>query len=239
MKNRRTFIKNGLGLAAGLAIAKVSQGGSFLTADAAFAFQFKQETLGYAFNALEPAIDAETMQIHYERHYGTYVKTANEAIAAEAAQVKDEKELFAAIDKYSAKLRNNAGGAYNHALFWKNLRAPQADNKPTGTLAAAIDRDFGSFDQFKETFTKAATQQFGSGWAWLVLDAGKLKVGGTPNQDNPLMKGVALQGKPLLGLDVWEHAYYLKYQNKRPEYVAGFWSVVNWDEVRKHLAEKK
>ncbi len=239
MKNRRTFIKNGLGLAAGIAIAKVSHGSSLLGADKSYAFQFQQETLSYAFNALEPAIDAQTMQIHYERHYGTYVKTANEALSTEAASVKDAASLFANIDKYSAKLRNNAGGAYNHAMFWKSLRAPQADNKPTGTLAAAIDRDFGGLAQFKEAFAKAATQQFGSGWAWLVLDAGKLKIGGTPNQDNPLMKGVAVQGKPLLGLDVWEHAYYLKYQNKRPDYVASFWSIVNWDQVQKHFDNKK
>lgn len=238
MKNRRTFIKNSLGLAAGLAVAKVGQAGTFLGGTSLFAFQFAQEPLAYAFNALEPAIDAQTMQIHYERHYGTYVKNANEAIAAENVQAADAKAIFKDIDKYSTKLRNNAGGAYNHAYFWKTLRAPKADNKPTGALAAAIDKTFGSFDKFKQEFTKAATQQFGSGWAWLVLDAGKLKVGGTPNQDNPLMKGVALQGKPLLGLDVWEHAYYLKYQNKRPDYVAGFWSVVNWDEVQKQFTAK-
>lgn len=227
-----------MGLAAGLAVAKVGQAGMFLGDTSLFAFQFVQEPLAYAFNALEPAIDAQTMQIHYERHYGTYVKNANEAIAAENVQAADAIAIFKDIDKYSAKLRNNAGGAYNHAHFWKTLRAPKADNKPTGALAAAIDKTFGSFDKFKEEFTKAATQQFGSGWAWLVLDAGKLKVGGTPNQDNPLMNGVALQGKPLLGLDVWEHAYYLKYQNKRPDYVAGFWSVVNWDEVQKQFSAK-
>lgn len=238
MKNRRAFIKNSLGLAAGLAVAKVGQAGTFLGDAPVSAFQFVQEQLAYAYNALEPAIDAQTMQIHYERHYGTYVKNANEAITAENVQVAHAAAIFKEIDKYSAKLRNNAGGAYNHAYFWKTLRAPKADNKPTGTLASAIDKTFGSFDKFKEEFTKAATQQFGSGWAWLVLDSGKLKVGGTPNQDNPLMKGVALQGRPLLGLDVWEHAYYLKYQNKRPDYVAGFWSVVNWDEVQKQFSAK-
>ncbi|KGE16090.1 superoxide dismutase [Sphingobacterium deserti] len=238
MKDRRTFIKNSLGLAAGLAVAKAGYGSSVFADFGMMAFQFKHEPLPYANNALEPAIDAQTMQIHHERHYGTYVKTANEAIQAENAQISNEKDLFKTIDKFSAKLRNNAGGAYNHALFWKILRAPQKDNKPTGSLAAAIDKEFGSFAKFQEAFTKAATQQFGSGWAWLVLDGGKLKVGGTPNQDNPLMKGVALQGQPLLGLDVWEHAYYLKYQNKRPDYVAGFWSIVNWEQVQKHFDGK-
>ncbi|TDS17392.1 superoxide dismutase [Sphingobacterium paludis] len=238
MKNRRTFIKNSLGLAAGLAVAQAGYGGAVFRDLSLQAFQFKLETLPYAYQALEPAIDAQTMQIHHERHYATYVKTANEAIQAENVQSANEKDLFKAIDTYSAKLRNNAGGAYNHAFFWKTLRAPQKDNRPTGSLAAAIDKDFGSFAQFQDAFTKAATQQFGSGWAWLVLDAGKLKVGGTPNQDNPLMKGVALQGQPLLGLDVWEHAYYLKYQNKRPDYVAGFWSIVNWPQVQKHFDAK-
>lgn len=238
MKDRRTFIKNSIGLAAGLAVAKVSEAGSLFTPAMANGLQFKQEPLAYGFDALQPAIDAQTMQIHYERHYGTYVKTANEALLAEKVQVATEKELFGKIDTVSVKLRNNAGGAYNHAFFWKLLRAPKTDNKPTGTLAAAIAKDFGSFDAFKDAFAKAATGQFGSGWGWLVLDAGKLKVGGTPNQDNPLMKGVALQGKPIVGLDVWEHAYYLKYQNKRPDYVANFWSIVNWDQAQKHFDEK-
>lgn len=225
-------------MAAGMAVAKVGKAGAFFSVAPVVAFQFAQEPLAYGYNALEPAIDEQTMQIHYERHYGTYVKSANEAIQAENVQAANAADIFKQIDTYSAKLRNNAGGAYNHAHFWKNLRAPKSDNKPTGTLAAAIDKTFGSFDKFKEEFTKAATQQFGSGWAWLVLEAGKLKVGGTPNQDNPLMKGVTLQGKPLLGLDVWEHAYYLKYQNKRPDYVASFWTVVNWDEVQKQFNGK-
>ncbi|MCT1524374.1 superoxide dismutase [Sphingobacterium hotanense] len=196
------------------------------------------EPLGYAFNALEGAIDAQTMQIHYERHYAAYVKNANDAISEEKVQAKDAKSIFKAMDKYSAKLRNNAGGAFNHAMFWTLLRPAKADNKPSGTLLQAINKDFGGFDQFKEQFAKAATSQFGSGWAWLVVENGKLKVGGTPNQDNPLMKGVALQGKPILGLDVWEHAYYLKYQNKRPDYVGNFWSIVNWDQVQKYYDAK-
>ncbi|QBQ41259.1 superoxide dismutase [Sphingobacterium psychroaquaticum] len=200
--------------------------------------KFEQEKLNYAFDALEPAIDAQTMQIHYERHYGAYVKNANDALVAENVKETSDIALFKNIDKYSAKLRNNAGGSFNHALFWKTIRAPKADNKPTGALAAAIDKEFGSFDKFKEEFTKVATSQFGSGWAWLVLENGKLKVGGTANQDNPLMKGIALQGTPLLGLDVWEHAYYLKYQNKRADYITAFWSIVNWDQVQRNFSAK-
>lgn len=238
MANRRNFIKNSLGLAAGVLIAKNSGATDNLLGLGQTAFKFEMEPLGYAFNALEGAIDAQTMQIHYERHYGAYVKNANDAIAEEKVQAKDAKSIFQSMDKYSAKLRNNAGGAYNHAMFWKLLRPAKADNKPSGTLLQAINKDFGGFDQFKEQFAKAATSQFGSGWAWLVVENGKLKVGGTPNQDNPLMKGVALKGKPILGLDVWEHAYYLKYQNKRPDYVGNFWSIVNWDQVQKYYDAK-
>ncbi len=192
MANRRNFIKNSLGLAAGVLIAKNSGATDNLLGLGQTAFKFEMEPLGYAFNALEGAIDAQTMQIHYERHYGAYVKNANDAIAEEKVQAKDAKSIFQSMDKYSAKLRNNAGGAYNHAMFWKLLRPAKADNKPSGTLLQAINKDFGGFDQFKEQFAKAATSQFGSGWAWLVVENGKLKVGGTPNQDNPLMKGVAL-----------------------------------------------
>lgn len=238
MPNRRNFIKNSLGLAAGVLIAKNTGATESLLGLGQTAFKFEMEPLGYAFNALEGAIDAQTMQIHYERHYGAYVKNANDAIVEEKVQAKDAKSIFKSMDKYSAKLRNNAGGAFNHAMFWTLLRPAKADNKPNGPLLQAINKDFGGFDQFKEQFAKAATSQFGSGWAWLVVENGKLKVGGTPNQDNPLMKGVALQGKPILGLDVWEHAYYLKYQNKRPDYVGNFWSIVNWDQVQKYYDAK-
>ncbi|WP_437918841.1 superoxide dismutase [Sphingobacterium sp. LRF_L2] len=237
MKNRRSFIKNSLGLVAGMAAVKASNGmeSVLFSADK---LSFKQEPLPYAYDALESVIDARTMQIHHDLHYGAYVKNANDALTQENVVVNNEKELFANITKYSSKLRNNAGGAYNHAFFWRILRAPKPDNKPTGSLAAAIIRDFGSLDKLKEEFAKAATQQFGSGWAWLVVENGKLKVGGTPNQDNPLMKGVALQGRPVIGLDVWEHAYYLKYQNKRPDYVSNWWALVNWDEAQKNFDSK-
>ncbi|MVZ64381.1 superoxide dismutase [Sphingobacterium sp. DK4209] len=238
MANRRNFIKNSLGLAAGVLLAKNSTATASLSSLGQTGFKFEQVPLGYAYNALEGAIDATTMQIHYEKHYGTYVKNANDALVDEKVQAKDAKAIFASIDKYSSKLRNNAGGAFNHAMFWTLLRSPKVDNKPTGSVLQAINKDFGGFDQFKEQFAKAATSQFGSGWAWLVVENGKLKVGGTANQDNPLMKGVALQGKPILGLDVWEHAYYLKYQNKRPDYVGNFWSIVNWDQVQKYYDAK-
>ncbi|MGJ1204278.1 superoxide dismutase [Sphingobacterium lactis] len=238
MANRRNFIKNSVGLAAGVLLAKSAGAAEGFLGMEQGAFKFEQQPLGYAYNALEGAIDAQTMQIHYEKHYGAYVKNANDALTEEKVQVKDAKEIFANMDKYSAKLRNNGGGAFNHAMFWTLLHAPKTDNKPTGSLLAAINKDFGSFEKFKEEFAKAATTQFGSGWAWLVVADGKLKVGGTPNQDNPLMKGVKLQGKPILGLDVWEHAYYLKYQNKRPDYIGNFWSIVNWDQVQKYYDQK-
>ncbi len=235
--SRRTFVKNSLGLAAGLCVASTANamGLGFATGNEAFKFDFAK--LSYAYNAIEPVIDAETMHIHHERHYAAYVKNANEALVEEAVQVTTAKELFANISKYSGKLRNNAGGAYNHELFWTLLQTPTKENAPKGLLLAAINKDFGSLEAFKAQFAQAATGQFGSGWAWLVIDQGKLKVGGTPNQDNPLMDVSSLKGMPLLGLDVWEHAYYLKYQNKRADYVKSFWEAVNWKQVEARMAQ--
>jgi superoxide dismutase, Fe-Mn family len=194
---------------------------------------FSQIKLPYEYNALEPNIDAQTMEIHYTKHHATYVKNVNEAIAAEKLSFKDEKEFFSNTSKMTAKAKNNGGGAWNHNFFWQVMK-PQGGG-PSGKISEAINASFGSFDKFKEQFTQAAMTRFGSGWAWLVSDNGKLTIGSTPNQDNPMMDTSDLKGMPLLGLDVWEHAYYLKYQNKRNEYVANWWNVVNWDEVAKRL----
>ena len=196
--------------------------------------KFSQIALPYATNALEPSIDTLTMEIHYGKHHAAYIKNVNEAIAAEKISFGSEKDFFANISKLSAKARNNGGGAWNHNFFWQVLKPNST--APTGKAAEAINATFGSFEKFKEQFTQAAMTRFGSGWAWLVKDGNILKIGSTPNQDNPLMEGVSeLKGIPLLALDVWEHAYYLKYQNKRNEYVANWWNVVNWDEVAKGI----
>ena len=195
--------------------------------------QFSQIALPYAYAALEPSIDAQTMEIHYSKHHAAYVKNVNEAIAAENISFVTEKEFFSNASKLSAKARNNGGGVWNHNFFWQVMKPGSV--APTGKAGDAIKGTFGSFDKFKEQFTQAAITRFGSGWAWLVNDNGKLKIGSTPNQDNPLMETAEFKGTPLLALDVWEHAYYLKYQNKRNEYVANWWNVVNWDEVAKRL----
>ena len=199
------------------------------------ALQFSQVTLPYAYSALEPHIDAQTMEIHYGKHHAVYVKNVNEAIVAEAVNYTTEKDFFANASRLSAKARNNGGGVWNHNFFWQVMK-PAMGGMPSGKVADAINGTFGSFDKFKEQFTQAAMTRFGSGWAWFTNDNGKLKIGSTANQDNPLMDSSELKGTPLLGLDVWEHAYYLKYQNKRNEYVANWWNVVNWDEVAKRLS---
>ena len=189
--------------------------------------------LPYAFDALEPHIDAQTMEIHHDRHHATYVNNLNAALEGHAdLQAKSVEELISNLDAVPEAIRtavrNNGGGHANHTLFWEIL-SPNGGGAPSGALADAINAAFGSFDNFKAEFTKAATGRFGSGWAWLVVDNGKLAVTSTPNQDSPLMEGKT----PILGLDVWEHAYYLKYQNKRPDYINAFWNIVNWDEVSK------
>lgn len=237
---RRKFIGLGLGAAgvvtlggiAGSPLASFAAGSS--EADNTLEFVFKQDPLPYKYTALEPSIDAMTMEIHYTKHHTAYIKNVNEAIKAENLTYKTEEEFFANASKLSPKVRNNAGGAWNHNFFWASMQ-PTPSSMPKGKLKTAIDKSFGSFDAFKEQFSKAAAGQFGSGWAWLVLDNGALKIGGTPNQDNPLMDDVSIKGKPLLGIDVWEHAYYLKYQNKRPDYVTAWWNVVNWDQVAKRM----
>lgn len=196
--------------------------------------KFEQIKLPYDYAALEPYIDAKTMELHYSKHHAAYVKNVNEAIASENIPYGSVEDFFAHASSLSDKARNNGGGAWNHNFFWQVMK-PGGGGTPGGKVAEAIKGAFGSFEKFKEQFTQAAMSRFGSGWAWLVNDNGKLKIGSTPNQDNPLMDHASLKGKPLLGIDVWEHAYYLKYQNRRNEYIENWWKVVNWDEVAKHL----
>ncbi|HEY4937128.1 MAG TPA: superoxide dismutase, partial [Puia sp.] len=182
--------------------------------------------------ALEPHIDALTMQIHHDKHHQAYVDNLNKAVAGTPNENKSLEELVSIAGTLSPAIRNNGGGHWNHSFFWLIL-APDAGGKPTGKLAESIDADFGSFDAFKEKFALAAVGRFGSGWAWLVEQDGKLLITSTPNQDNPLMDIAEVKGSPILGVDVWEHAYYLKYQNRRAEYLVAFWSVINWKEVNK------
>ena len=196
---------------------------------------FELPKLDYAYNALEPHIDAATMEIHHTKHHAAYTNNLNAALEGSADAGKSIESLFADISKRSMAVRNNGGGFYNHNLFWKFL-SPNGGGKPSGELLSAIEKNFGSFDAFKDEFAKAAATRFGSGWAWLVKQAdGKLVVSSTPNQDNPLMDVADVKGTPILGLDVWEHAYYLKYQNRRPDYIGAFWNVVNWNEVASRL----
>lgn len=196
--------------------------------------------LPYPANALEPHIDEQTMNIHHDRHHNTYVTNLNAALEkSPELQSKSVEELISDLnaipESIRTAVRNNGGGHANHSLFWKVI-GPKGGGAPTGAVAKAIDSELGGFDKFKEEFAKAATTRFGSGWAWLVVGKdGKLAVTSTPNQDNPISEGLA----PILGLDVWEHAYYLKYQNKRPDYIAAFWNVVNWDEVNRLYEEAK
>ncbi len=187
--------------------------------------------LPYAHDALEPYIDQKTMEIHHGKHHQAYVNNLNAAIEGTELENKSLEEIFKNMSQYSAAVRNNGGGHWNHDLFW-NIMGPNGGGKPSGRLLSAIEDTFSSFDAFKEEFKRAGATRFGSGWAWLSVNAdGKLQISSTPNQDNPLMDVADVQGTPILGVDVWEHAYYLKYQNRRPEYLDNFWSVVNWDEV--------
>lgn len=194
---------------------------------------FELPQLPYAYDALEPHIDKETMNIHHTKHHNTYVTNLNNAIEGNAdLEGKSVEELISNLDALPESIRtavrNNGGGHANHSLFWK-LLSPEGGGEPTGSLAEAINSKFGSFEKFKEQFAAAGAGRFGSGWAWLIVDNGELEITSTPNQDSPVMEGKT----PVLGLDVWEHAYYLKYQNRRPEYMSAFWNVVNWDEVQK------
>lgn len=200
---------------------------------------FKLPDLPYSFDALAPHIDAKTMEIHHDKHHGGYVTKLNGAIEGTPQADMSLEDLMKNVGSLSTAVRNNGGGHYNHSLFWTVL-SPDGGGTPSGDLASAIDKSFGSFDKFKEEFDNAAATRFGSGWAWLVVDgSGALKVTSTANQDNPVMDVAEVKGTPILGLDVWEHAYYLNYQNKRPEYISAFWNVVNWDAVGKRYAAAK
>lgn len=198
---------------------------------------FELPKLPYAYDALEPHIDAGTMEIHHSKHHAGYTNNLNVAIAGIDLEGQSIENILANISKQSVAVRNNGGGFFNHDLFW-NVMSPNGGGNPSGSLLAAIEKDFGSFESFKEEFSKAAATRFGSGWAWLVKQSnGKLVVSSTPNQDNPLMDLAEVKGTPILGLDVWEHAYYLKFQNKRPDYISEFWNVVDWEEVAKRFQD--
>lgn len=200
---------------------------------------FQMMKLPYKYDALEPHIDAKTVEIHFSKHHVGYVNNLNKAIAGTELEKQSIEDILKKLDLENKAVRNNAGGYWNHNLYWEILGANKG-GQPKGALADAINKDFGSFDAFKTQLTDAATKQFGSGWAWLVLDkSGKLVVGSTANQDNPLMPNMSVSGTPILGLDVWEHAYYLKYQNKRADYIESFFKVVNWDVVSKKFEEAK
>jgi len=198
---------------------------------------FQLPTLKYDYKALEPYIDSLTMEIHHTKHHGAYTNNLNMAIEGTTLSGLPIEEILKETSKHSPAVRNNGGGYYNHNLFWE-LMSPNGGGEPSGELLKHIQKTFGSFGEFKEKFSTAATTRFGSGWAWLILDNGELKVFSTPNQDNPLMDVSEIKGFPLLGLDVWEHAYYLKYQNRRPEYIQNFWNVIDWKTVEKRFESK-
>ena len=200
---------------------------------------FQLPDLGYAYDALEPHIDARTMEIHHTKHHNGYTTKLNGALAGTDLEGKSIEDILANLDMSNGAVRNNGGGFYNHSLFWSVMN-PEGKGSLSGDLKDAIDTAFGTKEAFMEAFSKAAATQFGSGWAWLcVLPGGKVEVCSTPNQDNPLMPGVTCGGTPILGLDVWEHAYYLNYQNRRPDYIDAFFKVINWNEVQKRYAEAK
>jgi superoxide dismutase, Fe-Mn family len=234
---RRNFIKT-IPLSISLAtvtsemMSQTSTNTIFQTKNTNNIMAFELPALPYAFNALEPHIDAKTMEIHHGKHHNAYVTNLNNAVAADAtAQGKSLEDLIAHISKFPMAIRNNGGGHWNHSMFW-SIMSPNGGGEPKGEIALAINGAFGSFENFKKEFSNAGATRFGSGWAWLSVDANKnLFVSSTPNQDNPLMDIADKKGTPVLGMDVWEHAYYLHYQNRRPDYMAAFYNVINWEEV--------
>jgi Fe-Mn family superoxide dismutase len=237
--SRREFIKNTgkAGIAVGLSAIVLPSLANSVANEADAATPFEQSPLPYSYSALEPVIDAQTMELHYSKHAAAYAKNLNEACTAENVnkETTSLEQLLAGISKYSVKMRNNAGGHYNHELFWKTMQATSSA-MPTGKLMDAINTNFTSFAAFKNEFNEAAKTRFGSGWAWLVMtNDKKLIIGSTPNQDNPLMDVSALKGMPVFGLDVWEHAYYLHYQNRRPDYISEWWKVVNWQFIQQRF----
>ncbi len=200
---------------------------------------FELPALSYATDALEPHIDKATMEIHHGKHHQAYVDNLNKALAGTDGENQSIEDIQKSVSKYPAPVRNNGGGHFNHTLYW-SVMSPNGGGAPSGDLAKAIDEAFGSFDEFKKKFAEAGTTRFGSGWAWLSIGSdGKVQVSSTPNQDNPLMDVAEVKGTPILGMDVWEHAYYLKYQNKRPDYIAAFWNVVDWNAVSDRYAKAK
>jgi Fe-Mn family superoxide dismutase len=200
---------------------------------------FELPKLAYAYDALEPHIDARTMEIHHSKHHNGYTTNLNNAIEGTDLEGKSIENILINLDMNNAAVRNNGGGFYNHSLFW-TIMSPNGGGKPSGELAAAIDAHFTSFENFKNEFAKAAATRFGSGWAWLcVHKGGKLEVCSSANQDNPLMPGIGCEGTPVLGLDIWEHAYYLNYQNRRPDYIEAFFNVIDWTEVSRRFATEK
>ena len=246
--SRRNFLKNTAKAAAVVTVSATAASlllqscapSKTMMMGAGFTTGFDQQPLPYSYSALENVIDSKTMEIHYSKHAAAYSKALKEAAAAEGVDVaKPLESVLAKISVYSVKMRNNAGGHFNHEMFWKSMQPKTADNKPTGILMESIEKTFGSFTNFKSQFGEAGKTRFGSGWVWLYIDASnKLKIGSTPNQDNPLMNLGEIKGFPLLGLDVWEHAYYLKYQNKRADYIENWWNVVNWNYVQTRFKKK-
>jgi Fe-Mn family superoxide dismutase len=243
---RRNFIKTsvkgtlivGIGSGTAGSLLESCSGSKAIMTGSSIKTGFDQKPLPYAYNALENIIDATTMEIHYSKHAATYSKNLKDAAQAESIDTsKPLEDVLANVSKYSAKVRNNGGGHYNHEMFWQCMRPKQVDNKPGKKLMDAIEGRFKSFTDFKTQFSDAGKNRFGSGWAWLYVDNNKqLQIGSTPNQDNPLMPVSDIKGFPLLGLDVWEHAYYLKYQNKRADYIDNWWNVVNWDYVAQRFS---
>ena len=229
--NRSEFLKLAFGTTLSLTAFR-----SFGWAAPVFAGPFELPPLPYAYDALEPSIDKMTMEIHHDKHHQGYVNNLNKAVEGTPMEKMGIDDIIKKIDNNSpAALRNNAGGHWNHTFFW-NIMGPKAGGVPTGALAAAITKKFGSFDAFKTEFEKAAGSRFGSGWAWLIKNGNDLEIVSTPNQDNPMMALAEKKGTPVVGIDVWEHAYYLKYQNKRADYVKAFWDVVDWNKAGKNFA---
>ncbi len=237
--SRRGFLKkSALLAAAGVAASSINKlAGAGLNLAPPGTVSFELPPLPYAFDALEPAIDKMTMEIHYGKHHAAYVANLNKAMEKTTEPFSSPEEIIRNISKYPVPVRNNGGGHYNHSLFWKIMK-PGGGGQPSGPLSEAINTAFGSFDNFRTKFTEAAVKHFGSGWAWLLSANGRLEIASTPNQDNPLMDTAETRGIPLLGIDVWEHAYYLKYQNRRAEYVNAWWSLVNWDAVSDNLRKR-
>jgi superoxide dismutase, Fe-Mn family len=236
--NKRTFLKTSLLGIGGfitaplLSKARIEKSGIVAMENYLSEGRFKLPSLPYAYDALEPHIDAKTMEIHHSRHHNAYVNNFNSAL--KDGEKRSLEEIMKSISSFSEAVRNNGGGHYNHSLFWE-IMSPKGGGKPSGDLLRAINGSFDSFDKFREQFSYQASSRFGSGWAWLLVKDGKLVVSSTPNQDNPLMDIAEVRGTPILGLDVWEHAYYLKYQNRRGDYISQFWEVVNWDAVAERL----